>query len=282
MKTINIIIISAITLFTFNACVFNDNVANDPIPYSSDQIKFNNLVAKISFENNVIDEKNNIQGGTSTGTYVDGIKGKAYKGSDGNFVSFNNAGSISSLSKAFTYAVWIKLDQPITSNAQCIYMLPQTNAFWGNAFLLLDSTSDPNKLRIKVHFESESPDSEQWIENMVGDNYLIDVIGEWVHVTWTYNGVSSKYFLYVNGQLITSALGVNCYDGDMDLGFIHFQNVDKFIIGGFQQHLGVGNPSTPEPWMKTFTGAIDEFRIYDTDLTAEDIFRLYSIEKMGL
>ncbi len=279
------ILLIALSALTLNSCVFEE-VANDPVPYYADQIKRSNLIVKVGFEDKVTDEMNNLQNGTGTNiTYVQGIKGKAYQGSDGGFIAYNTVsdkiGSLTSL----TITMWVKT-APHNSGAQCLYMIPknQTPApFWGNSFILIESNTSAETMPTKVHFEKNLTNgsvSEQWV-NHVGQNAPQDAYNKWTHLAWTYDGVTSKYYFYVNGQNITPDVFVDRYNEDDYLGFLNFVGVDKFILGGFQQHLGTPW-NAPEPWMKTFTGAMDEFRIYDATLTPQDIFRLYSIEKQGL
>ena len=64
----------------------------------------------------------------------------------------------------------------------------------------------------------------------------------------------------------------------MNLGNLSNSDVSKFVIGGYQQHLGSpwGNP---DGWMLKYTGLLDEFRIYDIALTSGQVDALYQLEK---
>jgi hypothetical protein len=55
-------------------------------------------------------------------------------------------------------------------------------------------------------------------------------------------------------------------------------NVSKFIIGGYQQHLGAPW-GAPDGWMLNYTGLMDEFRIYNAALTDNEVVALYKLEK---
>jgi hypothetical protein len=52
----------------------------------------------------------------------------------------------------------------------------------------------------------------------------------------------------------------------------------KFIIGGFQQHLGAPW-GAPDGWMLNYTGLMDEFRIYNTALSDNEVVALYKLER---
>ncbi len=285
-----------IGLAAFSGCAdVYDNGSNTPIDYSSEQIKFDNLVTKISFENDVTDSKSNLSSGTATNiTYVDGIKGKAYQGNVGSFITYNSVSSKIAGLKSLTISMWIKT-APHASGAQALYALPKSTAgnFWGNNTTFIESTTNTTAMPLKLFFQktitTPTPSTiDQWIEHITTttnppkDHSLYGVYNNWAHIAWTYNGVDSKYHMYVNGQNITQDIMVERKFGanNTAVGFMAFANVQKFIIGGFQQHTGAPF-NAPETWMNTYTGAMDEFRIYDAELTATDIFRLYTLEKAG-
>ncbi len=278
-----------IGLSLLNSCDdVNDNGPNDPIPYNSEQIKFSNLITKINFENDVVDSKGSLSGGTPTNiTYVDGLKGKAYQGGNNAFIAYTSVSEKIANLKSITVSFWIKTNSH-ADGAQCLYAIPksQTGAFWGNNQLLIESNTTSKLMPFKTYFQKNitTPPAtiEKWIEH-TNSNALFNVYDKWTHIAWTYNGIDSKYYLYVDGVNVTPDSFVDVTFGldKKAFGFLSFANVNKFIIGGYQQHLGAPW-NAPETWMKTYTGAMDEFRIYNDALTATDIFRLYTFEKDGL
>lgn len=262
---------------------------NDPIQYTSEQIKPNNLLVKVSFEDAITDSKGNLTNGTKVnGTYVTGLKGKAYQGANDAHVVFNNVSDKIKNLKSVTVCMWIKT-APHTSGAQSLFSIPksETAAFWGNVNLLIESNTTNDLMPFKTYFQKKLTNGniiEQWAEH-VNANAVYNAYTNWTHIAVTYNGTESKYYLYVNGQNVTPAAMVDrkyvVAGTDTPFGFFAFSNVEKIVLGGFQQHLGTPW-NAPESWMKNFTGAIDEFRMYDDALTATDVFRIYSFEKQGL
>ena len=89
---------------------------NLPIPYASiggyensDQIASANLVAKLSFEDNLADKTNNVTSPAPVGVeYTTGIKGKAYNGSSSSekYAVANVSSAITGLN-AFTISFWM-------------------------------------------------------------------------------------------------------------------------------------------------------------------------------
>ncbi|WP_245896382.1 LamG domain-containing protein [Flavobacterium sediminis] len=243
----------------------------------------------MSFENSFDDEKSGIINPTSYGnvSFVSGIKGNAYQGATDAYVKYEDVATQVSDLQSMTVSTWINTTQH-TGGAQALYMLPKTSGFWGNNFMLIEGTST-DMMTLKVHFQKNVtpsiPYAEQWLVND-GTNALADMYGnQWKHITWTYNADTSKYHIYVDGTDVTPAAIINRYTNDPDsggtpLGALSFADVQNFVLGGYQQFLG--SPwSAPDSWMLPYTGAMDEFRIYNVALSQNDINALYQLERQG-
>lgn len=267
---------------------------NNPIPYesvggysNSDEISPDNLIVKCSFENSISDEKNGISGGTGTNvTYQNGVKGKAYQGSSSSFIAYNNVSSSLSELKSITVSTWIKTD-PHTGGAQSLFMLPKTTDFWGNIFTLIEGTGPATTMLIKNHLQKDVTPSIAWSGQWLvhdGANVLSNMFGGWRHLVWTYDATSSTYSMYVDGTKLSLPVSMTKrYTDDPAAGGVGYgdlasSNVSKFIIGGYQQHLGApwGNPDS---WMLNYTGLMDEFRIYNVALSDSDVKSLFRLEK---
>ncbi len=82
-------------------------------------------------------------------------------------------------------------------------------------------------------------------------------VGRWNHLVLTYDDTTGELRGYVNGQLKDSATGVNRNPGD----------ATTYVIGhGDSTNLGEG---------KFFSGLIDEVRIYNRALSAEEVVNNY-------
>lgn len=295
MKRYNKLLFALALTSVFVACQ-DDEDPNNPVPYTpiggytnSDEISPDNLVVKLSFENSFEDSKAGITSPipTETASFVSGIKGNAYQGATDAYVKYENvANKVISL-QSMTVSVWVNTTQH-TGGAQALYMLPKTSGFWGNNFMLIEGT-DTDLMTLKVHFQKNVtpsiPYAEQWLVND-GTNALADMYGnQWKHITWTYNAATSKYHIYVNGTDVTPAAIVDRYTNDPDaggepLGALSFVDVQNFVLGGYQQFLGTPW-SAPDSWMLPYTGAMDEFRMYNVALSQNDINALYQLEKQG-
>lgn len=267
---------------------------NTPIPYesiggyaNSDEVAASHLVSKFSFDGNIQDSKNGITDGVGTDvTYEAGVKGEAYKGSSSSFIAYNTVASSIVNLKSVTISMWIKTD-PHTGGAQSLFMLPKKTDFWGNIFSLIEGTNSETTMLLKNHIQRDVTPSIPWAGQFIqhdGTNVLPNMFGKWKHLVWSYNGASSTYSLYIDGKKIVLPESLSKrYSDDPSkdggpFGELANSEVSKFIIGGYQQHLGApwGNA---DGWMLHYTGLMDEFRIYDSALADNEVVALYKLEK---
>ncbi|KAF2508729.1 LamG domain-containing protein [Flavobacterium zhairuonense] len=278
----------------FAGCEDSIDKVNSPIPYesiggyeNSDDVAAAHLVSKLSFDGNIADSKSGITGGTGTNVnYGTGIKGEAYQGSPSSFIAYNTVSNSIVNLKSISISMWIKTD-PHTGGAQSLFMLPKKTDFWGNIFTLIEGTGPATTMLMKNHIQRDVTPSIPWAGQFIehgGDNVLKNMFGAWKHVVWSYNGTSSTYSIYVDGQKldipasISKRYASDPATGGGPFGELASSEVSKFIIGGYQQHLGAPW-SAPDGWMLNYTGLMDEFRIYDVALTDNEVSALYKLEK---
>jgi len=278
----------------FVSCEDSIDKTNSPIPYepiggydSSDDVAKDHLVSKFSFDGNIADSKNNITDGTGTDvTYETGVKGNAYKGSASSFIAYNTVSNAVINLKNISVSMWIKTD-PHTGGAQSLFMLPKKTDFWGNIFTLIEGTGPATTMLMKNHIQKDVTPSIPWSGQFIehnGINVLANMFGSWKHLVWTYNGTSSTYSLYVDGQKldlpasISKRYASDPSTGGGPYGELANSEVSKFIIGGYQQHLGAPWGAA-DGWMLHYTGLMDEFRIYDVALADNEVTALYKLEK---
>lgn len=283
------------TIFMAASCtkVETDDVftKGDPPPVdggftNSSEVAPTNLVAHFPFEGNNNDVKNAVTGGVTTGSssFVEGRKGKAYKGASNAFVVFSNPGPIATLT-SFTVSMWINTARH-DGGAMGVFALgKQDGSFWGNFFLFFEgqNPANPEDMFMKLHFEkNNAPFVEHWIEPN-GPFRPADMYGAWRHLAWTYDATTSKVGWYINGQKKALPPGAESRIADgsgTPLGALNFKNPTKFVIGGFQNNAGAPF-NAAEPWMLNYTGMLDEFRIYNKALSEIEINAIKVLESQG-
>ncbi|MBC7744168.1 MAG: LamG domain-containing protein [Flavobacterium sp.] len=288
-----LVTLATFIIISFSFCTkteTDDNFsAGDPPPVeggfvNSNEIASANLVAHFPFDGDVNDVKNGVTGGVASGTtsFVEGRKGLAYQGSPNGFIGYSNPGPLAALT-SFTVSYWINTTKH-DGGAQGVFALAKEDgSFWGNFFMMIEGNNSPeNKMFMKFHFENNlATFVEHWIEPG-GDFRPDDMYNGWRHLALTYDATTSKVALYVNGQKRVLPTGVEDRKANdtSPLGPLNFKNPTKFIIGGMQNHLGAPF-NAPEVWMLNYTGKLDEFRIYNSALTAQEISALQILERQG-
>ncbi|HYO21090.1 MAG TPA: LamG domain-containing protein [Flavisolibacter sp.] len=276
----------------------DDFAKGDPPPVAggfvnSSDVAPGSLVAHFPFEGSVNDAKGAVTGGTTNGTtsFIQGRKGQAYKGSANGFISYTTPGPIATL-QSFTISMWINT-QKHGGGAQGVFMLAkQDGSFWGNLFMMIEGHDlaapvQTNRMFMKLHFEkNNAPFIEHWLEPHgfgTTDFRPDDMYGGWRHVAWTYDAATSKAGFYINGEKRGMPAGMEDRKADgtgAPLGALNFKNPTRFVIGAFQNQLGAPF-NAPESWMLPYTGALDEFRVYNKALSAQEINAIAVLERQG-
>lgn len=224
----------------------------------------------LPFEDSALDSAQYQKASTANVSYTDGVRGRAYQGASNAIIQYPLTRRMAEM-ESFTISFWMNTSKH-TGGAQSIFVLPNTEDFWGNMFAIIEGNGSDtdNSMELKFNF------SGNWVEfsNRNGVDRLPDMYGSWHHLAFTYDGMSSIFSTYLDGEEITLPEAVrNRTSGDAPLGPLQFQNPARFVIGAFQQHAGISGGA--DSWMLRFTGALDQFRVYTEALDEEMIKSFY-------
>jgi len=221
------------------------------------------------------------QGGAAT--FVTGRRGNAYQGSsDGAYLTFDLASNNPFVNmKAFTISAWIKTPPAIVNGANGAAIIAQVDggdvATMGSLAFVLQSNSSADSLDISGYLYNSST---AWQGQEVRIWNAAFLPNQWVHLIYSYDNVTSTMSLYANGMLVGSQIkyaGPDPGDGTPQplLGDLTLVNMTKMYIGAwFEQVAGVN----AQDWMRYFPGMIDELRVYNRALTAQEVTDLYAAE----
>lgn len=141
-------------------------------------------------------------------------------------------------SSAFSVFVWVKL---VTKNGISTQVIFQQEGPLGRALLSRNSSND----KLRSYFGATATESNSAVF------FLTD---QWRHLGMTYDGITMK--LYVDGVEEAS----NIVTGESE-------------TSGFR----IGSHKTPSPELANWDGLVDDLRIYDRALTAEEIVAIASL-----
>jgi len=222
------------------------------------QIPTNGLVASYPFNGNANDESGNEINGTISGASLTtdrcNIESSAYY-FDGNADNIY-FGDISNLdgSHALSISVWIYSTGITDQHTGTIVSKYNADGDSERVFIL-DLYPD-NILRFCVYGEDGNEDYEwQRTSNPIP-------VSQWNHVVVIWDGLSHSIYFYVNG------VEADSYYGNLGSNPTYIYNkTSPLMIGGSE--FGYTSPDY------MFNGSIDDIRIYNRELTVDEVLRLY-------
>lgn len=276
---------AVLAVISFCACQkkFDPKTYAPEKPYggysSSKEIASNNLVAYWSFNGTLADSVSNLTGTNNGTTFVAGVKGQALQIGDSNYYLLNNPPAAITDLKAYTIAFWMNAPQN-TKYGYGIFSLNNPNDFWGSLDIYLDNGSTPDTAQFKVHMNNANAKNSGQFKGFK----LPGAWGQWVHMAITYDSStttsSSNFNIYANGTSVYSDL---LKDTTNNYGQLKFPGPTAMVIGTwqFQTNPSLTTAATKQDWAGSFGGAIDEFRIYNKALKANDVSALFKLETIG-
>lgn len=206
---------------------------------------------------------------------VAGVQGTAYKGADNVAIRYLNANDMKAAT-SFSIAFWMKQTvAEADGRTQFLFSLVDETYSWAKSavFMMVEhATLTDATVKVVV--------MDQWLE-FAGDNKLKKPIfdGNWHHWTMTYDETTSKMGYYFDGVKIDNAPA-----GALDVkkdgnprGKLDFSAATSLVLGGYNRHGGA--PAATDDWMKSYTGSIDQFRMYNKVLTSAEVKELFDNKK---
>ena len=293
MKSIKYLAYSVLVMVAaagFSSCQKMDRPEMGEIILDPEPPPYNPLKSFWSFEDNTDDAGElNLTAVTNNVSYVDGINGKAISfGTDGymlmtgigDTVTFPNgyvALPVDTLANpgSLSFSFWMNVPGPVDGGAQGVFSFSHGKEFWGNFDMFLENnnnTADPSEAFIKFHMynaNAPSGQNEQWSEIKV-----TGVLNKWTHIGITYDSATAMLNLYVDGALT----GLSKALAGGDYGKLKYNEFKGLVLGTYQF---MTNPSLTtnhgrEDWAKSIKGPIDQFRLYNKALTADEINQLFT------
>jgi hypothetical protein len=215
-------------------------------------------------------------------TYVTGRRGQAYQGANQAHLLYGlPANSKLKSLTSFSIAMWLKSPLVTGDPEPTIFEIGKSdNLFWGNLKLVLNRLSaTADSLQLKAFFFKTGV---AWSDQNVSFSKKDFLVNKWMHLVFLYDEVTSKYMIYKDGVKVQTNPGVEVRWAAGDdvnprppLGPLAFTNADKINIGAWRKKTEDG---ATDAWMGWFLGNLDELRVYDIALTADEVKDLYDAE----
>jgi len=200
-------------------------------------------------------------------TYSPGINGTAYDGPSDAYLSYVNVNDFVSTAESFTVAFWEKRNGAPDGNAAFLYNISSSNGNWANTtmFLLFDWSNPVNNDSAIIKFYVVDKNvSDAWL-TWEGPNRVPGIQdNNWHHLAFVYDAATSKMTLYVDGVA----------NGHVpEWGGHGPVNMDGTKVSAF--NLG-GRNTADLGWGQEWGGGLDQFRMYNTALSAAEVQSLYT------
>ncbi len=236
---------------------------------SSNGVATSSLVAKWSFNDNLVDSVSNTAG-TATGTsFNTGIKGSALQGGTNAWVLTTPSASVTGL-KSFTLTEWVSTPPPSTGVIG-LFSLANTTQFWGNLEIFIENGSTNDNGKLRIHMFNGTDDKTFAIDGVT------NLFDKFVNIGVSYDETTGNCKLYVNGSRVKLATV-----GGLT-GPLNFKNTGKIVFGCVQFMTSPSQTTShgSEPWASFLTGKLDEVRIYNKALTDLEVSAIVKLEGRG-
>jgi hypothetical protein len=202
-------------------------------------------------------------------TSVAGISGKAVQGKDAASIKYSSANDFGSAT-SFTIALWMKNTAQV-GRTEFVFSLVDDKYGWHHSsiFLLVENQTATNAT-MKLGL------MDQWLEGTFSKP-LFD--GNWHHIAYVYDQTTSKMTYYFDGAVVTgmTATQTDVKNGSNPRGPVDLSTAKNLVLGGWNKHAGLSGPT--DGWISSYTGAMDQFRLYGKALSAAEVNALYTSKK---
>ena len=194
---------------------------------------------------------------------VQGVEGQAVQGEDQKAILYPSANDFKEATSV-TIAFWV--NNTVNPNTELYFSLADKD-FWheSGAFLLVEhATVDSCTFKFAL--------MDHWVEynNKSFRRPLFD--GQWHHLAFTYEETTSAVKVYFDGAEVP--LPPNAAANFAGLGKLNLKNAGSLVLSGWNKHAGLSGPT--DAWISSFSGKMDQFRLYGKVLPDSEIMALYN------
>jgi hypothetical protein len=235
---------------------------------SSSQVAAANLVAYWAFNGSYIDSVSKVLGTAVNAagiSFVTGKLGQAVQVKNRGYINSNVANTIANL-KSFTLVCWIQQPTSLAGSPTTFmpFSLDKAGYSWEQTkfFMLFDQPDNATNTLGKIGL------MDQWFDKGKVWPRMLD--GNWHQMAISFDGASGALRVYIDGTLLPQSSTHTFAPQD------NFGAADSFSLGGPNDATNTANG-----WMNSLSGNLDEFRVFNKVLTADEIMALYALQNKG-
>ncbi len=204
-------------------------------------------------------------------TQIDGVEGKAVEGVNGTFINYAKPNDFGATAKSFTISFWEKHNGDTKNNTgtngpEFPLSLTSSNGHWSGstAMLLIEGTNAAAAVKFPIVDKNMADTWFVW-EGANSVPGLLD--NQWHHCAFVYDAATSGLTFYKDGMVISTKY----WTGHGDI------NLDNEKITALRIGSGPGNNPSTDDWLSSnWKGGLDQFRMYNTVLSATEVNTLFT------
>jgi hypothetical protein len=236
---------------------------------TSSQVAAASLVAYWAFNGGYVDSVSKVAGtpvNASGISFVTGEVGQAVQVKDRGYINSNVTNTIANL-KSFTMVCWIQQPTSLASSPTTFmpFSLNAAGYSWEQTkfFMLFDQPDNATNTLGKIGL------MDQWFDKGKVWPRMLD--GNWHQMTLSFDGDTGAFRVYIDGVLLPQSSTASF------AAQANFGAADSFTLGGPDDATNTANG-----WMNSLSGNLDEFRVFNKVLSADEIMSLYALQSHGL
>lgn len=224
-------------------------------------------------------------------TFTNGITGRGILGasSKDKAIRYGSANDFADAT-SFSVSYWLKHAPQTDGEPEFHFSLPSKGISDHSSalFLLVEKAGSGTSNSTASQMACSFVLKDKWVEFRDGNRLPNVLNGNWHHLVFTYDETTSKVTAYVDGVAVPFTGSGNIVGGPgSPLGKANFwnsarDNINGFIIGGWNKHVS-GLPDAfkgkQDSWIHSYSGAMDQFRLYGKALTASEVTALYNTRR---
>ncbi len=195
-----------------------------------------------------------------------GVSGQAIVGDGTDFVKYADANDFISTASSFTISFWEKRNGIPHGNSAFFFCFASSNSQNNAMFGLFDWGSNNDSAALKVHVVDASV-ADHWFQ-WAGSTAVHGIMNnQWHHLAFVYDANTSVMSLYVDGVANPNTQSWGSHGAaNMD-----DSKITEFDIAGNSQ---ISNFGYGQNWEAG--NSLDQFRLYSSALTADQVKALYT------
>jgi hypothetical protein len=206
-------------------------------------------------------------------TVIDGVSGKAIKGVDGKGIKYNSPNDFGSNASSFSISFWIKSPVPAGSRYETIFSLAHKDLYY-RAAIHLDLYSGgygSTASRAAGYIYLEQPNGDYFDHEFSGSGGIPNLFDDqWHNIVLTYNEANSELKIYKDAAVVKTLV----WTGHGPFVIDNSKVIGLAISASNRQ---VGMDAENDSWMTTWSGGLDQFRMYGKKvLTPAEITALFN------